>query len=436
MTAIGFAVGLGAIWRFPYMIGANGGGAFLAVMIIMSIFIAIPLDLCELTLGRYIKKTPIAGMQAFAGKKTKWAIIGWLGAIASILLMSYYGMITGTVAHYIYLTATDSFAGAQASDMGRIYDGLMANTYLVLFYNVILLGACALIISKGVSGGLEKFSKIALPTLFVCLIVLAAKSLTLPAAGEAVKWFLTPDISKITPSLLLDCLSQTLFLGGIGLASLFCFGSYLSKDVDLVQSSAVIVLSNMVIALLAGFIIFPAVFSFGLDPSSGSSLVFQTMPMLFANMSGGRIFGTLFFICLFIAAFSTCLGLIEGATATFSDAFNISREKMSWVICGIIFILGFIPVLCYTPILASVKILGKDPYTLLDFVTTYLLIPIGGFMITVYCCWIWGYKNFTDHANEGAKRVKLGAGVKWLFLIFCPLAIFVVLALGIKANFF
>ena len=436
MTAIGFAVGLGAIWRFPYMIGANGGGAFLVVMILMSLVIAIPLDLCELTLGRAIKKTPIVGMQALAGKKTKWAVIGWVGAAAAILLMSYYGMITGTVLHYVFLTASDSFQGLKSADMARIYNALMENTWLVLVYNAVLLGACATIISKGVSGGLEKFSKVALPLLFVCMVVLAVKSLTLPAAGKAVKWFLTPDVSKITPALLLDCLSQTLFLGGIGLASLFCFGSYLSKDVDLVRSSAVIVLSNMVIAVLAGLIIFPAVFSFGLDPSSGSSLVFQTMPLLFDNMSGGRFFGTLFFLCLLVAAFSTCLGLIEGATATFSDALGISRPKMAWIVCAITFVLGLIPVLCYTPVLASVKIFGKDPYTMLDFVTTYLLIPIGGFMTTVYCCWFWGYKKFTDNANEGAKAVTLGDGMKWLFLYICPVIIVIVLVMGIKANFF
>ena len=229
MSAIGYAVGLGAIWRFPYLIGSNGGGIFLLVMFIMSLFIAVPLIICELTLGRSTQKTGIIGMEELAGQKSPWVAIGWFGAIAATLLMSYYVMIAGNVAHYFILSVTGSFQGTTGADMATMFNDLMANTPLILFYNAALLALTAFIISKGVKGGIEAFAKVALPTLFLFLVILAIKSLTLSGAGEAVKWFLTPDVSKLTPSVLLSALSQTFFLAGVGLSSAFVFGSYLKK---------------------------------------------------------------------------------------------------------------------------------------------------------------------------------------------------------------
>ena len=437
MTAIGYAVGLGAIWRFPYMIGNNGGGAFLLLMIIMSAVIAIPLAMCEMTMGRTSAVTPIVAMRNFCGIKSSfWTIIGWLGALASTLLMSYYVMITGNVAHYFILTLKGAFAGKTAADMSVIYNNIVSCTPMILAYNVALLCSVAFIIARGVSGGLEKFSKIALPTLFVCMVICAVHSLKLPAAGQAVKWFLTPDFSKITPPLLLDCLSQTIFLAGIGFASLFCFGSYLPKSVDLPKSALIIVESNVVIALLAGFIIFPAVFSFGLSPSSGSSLVFQTMPMLFANMSGGMFFGPLFFLCLFIAAFSTCLGLTEGVTACISDYLNMSRKTVAWAVCGTITLLSLLPTLCYTPVLGNVRLFGKDLFTLLDFLASYVLILVGGFLIVLFCIFKWGYDEFMKNVNEGARLFTIKKWMHPLFSVVCPLIIAVVFIIGVKAMFF
>jgi NSS family neurotransmitter:Na+ symporter len=435
MTAIGYAVGLGAIWRFPYLIGANGGGIFLLVMIVMSLVVAVPLIIGELTLGRSTQKTAIAGMRELEGK-SKWTLIGWMGAIAATLLMSYYVMIAGNVLHYFILSVAGGFEGASGADMEPLFNGLMANTPLVLFYDAALLVAASIIISRGIKGGIEAFAKVALPVLFAFLVVLGIKSLTLSGAGEAVKWFLTPDISKFTPSVLLDALSQTFFLAGVGLAAAFAFGSYLPKESNLTKSGVIIVMSNMIVAVLAGLVIFPAVFTYGVEPSAGSSLVFQTMPIMFEHMAGGRLFGSMFFFLLFIAAFTSVLGLVEGILATFSDAFNIERKKMTWIMTGIIFGIGFIPVLVYTPVLGSVTFLGKDLYTLLDFVAMSILVPLGGLVISLYVAWKFAFKRLKDDANEGSTTIKVSDIWKPLLAYICPAIIAIVLIMGIKANFF
>lgn len=436
MTAITYAVGLGAIWRFPYLIGTNGGGAFLLVMCVMGFFIGIPIILCELALGRMLKTTPIAGMRAKEGKGSFWNLLGWLGIAGSILLMSYYTMITGNVAHYLVLTVTDAFRGLTGAQMEPFYNSIMSNTPLLLFYNAVLLGVGGVVISKDVSKGLEKFSKYALPVLFVCLIACMINSLTLPEAGAAIKWFLTPDFSKITPSLLIDCLSQTLFLGGLGMSSVLVFGSYLPDDHNLTRSGGVMILSNIVVAIIAGLTIFPAVFSYGVDPSAGSSLVFQSMPMIFTHMPGGTIFGACFFLTLLVAAYCTCLGLIEGATATLADTFEMKKSKMVWIVVSIIFAIGLIPVFVFTPVLGGVTLFGKDLYTLLDFITCSLVIPIGCFITTIYCGWKLGFAAFAREANKGSKSFKLQGAWGLIFKYICPIVTVVVLFLGIKATFF
>ncbi|MBR0598086.1 sodium-dependent transporter [Sinanaerobacter chloroacetimidivorans] len=436
MSAIGYAVGLGAIWRFPYLIGSNGGGIFLVVMLVMSLLIAVPLIICELTLGRSSGRTGIVGMEALAGKKSPWVAIGWFGAIAATLLMSYYVMIAGNVAHYFFLSVMGSFKGTTGADMAPMFNGLMANTPLILFYNAALLALAAFIISKGVKGGIEAFAKVALPILFLFLVILAIKSLTLSGAGEAMRWFLTPDISKLTPAVLLSALSQTFFLAGVGLSSAFVFGSYLKEDANVARSGVIIVMSNMVVALLAGTAIFPAVFTYGVEPSSGSSLVFQTMPMMFENMAGGRIFGSLFFLLLFIAAFTSVLGLVEGIVATFADKFEMDRKKMTWIMVSIMFVIGLIPVLVYSPVLGNVTLFGKDLYTDLDFLAMSILVPVGGLMISLYAAWKFGFERLMKDVNSSANSFKVTTIWKPLLAIICPIIITIVIIVGIQSVYF
>lgn len=238
--------------------------------------------------------------------------------------MSDYASLTGTVLHYLLLSITKGFDSMSGAEAPAVYNEFLQNVPLVFLFTAILLIAGAIIISRGIQGGLEKFNKIALPLLLVCVVICAIKSLTLPKAGEALSWLFVPDFSKVTGSVLLDCLSQTFFLAGLGIASVYVFGSYLSDEE---QTSLVMTVSNLVIAILAGIAIFPAVFSYGVDPEAGSSLVFQTMPVLFGKMGGGRIFGICFFLCLFCAAYSTCLGLIEGVAASLGDRFGVEKKK-------------------------------------------------------------------------------------------------------------
>ncbi|MDF3001177.1 MAG: sodium-dependent transporter, partial [Bacillota bacterium] len=396
----------------------------------------VPLIICELTLGRSTQKTGIVAMEELAGKKSPWVAIGWLGVIAATLLMSYYVMITGNVVHYFVLSVMGSFDGTTGADMAAMFNNLMANTPLVLFYNALLLVLTAFIISKGIKNGIEAFAKVALPVLFLFLVILAIKSLTLPGAGAAMKWFLTPDITKLTPGVMLSALSQTFFLAGVGLSSAFVFGSYLKKDANVARSGVVIVMSNMVVALLAGTAIFPAVFTYGVEPSSGSSLVFQTMPMMFENMAGGRLFGSLFFLLLFIAAFTSVLGLVEGIVATLTDKFEVSRKKLCWIMVTIMFVIGLIPALVYSPILGSVTLFGKDLYTNLDFLAMSIMVPVGGLMISLYASWKFGFERLKNDVNGSAGSFKIANFWKPLLLIICPVVIAIVIIWGIQSVYF
>ncbi len=431
MTSIGYAVGLGAIWKFPYMIGMNGGGIFLLLCIILAILVAVPLAWGELTLGRYTQCSALVGMRRLEGKGNFWQAIGWLGFATAFTLTAYYITIVGDVLFYIFTFISGGLEGLSVDEMASFYTQLNQDIATKLFWTALTLVLMTLIISRGVQGGLEAANKILIPCLFIFLFILGIRGLTLPGGIDGLVWMFQPDFSKLTPSVLYAALNQVFFLAGVGFATMFSFGAYLDpKQSDIPFNGSIIILSNMLVAILAGIAIFPALFSYGMEITSGSGLTFQTLPYVFNEMPMGRLWGGLFFILLFCAGFSTILGLTEGMVSTLSDAFRLDRKKMTFIIVIFLFVCS-IPSILSTNVWAHIRPLNMDLFTFMDFLAVGLFCPLGCILIALYVAYRFPFSKLVAESSIGAKYFTIPSWMKLWYLAAIPLITLFVLVVGI-----
>lgn len=434
LTSIGYAVGLGAIWKFPYMIGQNGGGIFLLICIIFAIIIAIPLCWAELTIGRYTQKSQIISMRELAGKGSPWVLAGWFGLFSCVILISYYITIVSDVMFYIFKFASGGLRGMSMEEVSAYYGALQTDMGFKFITVIILYLLTALVILGGVQKGLERANKVLIPALFIFLIVLAIRGLMLPGGVDGIVWMFTPDFSKLSPSVLMAGLNQCFFLAGVGLASLVSFGSYLDRESsDIPFSGTVIILSNMVVAMLAGCAIFTALFSYNMDVTSGSGLTFMTLPYVFNDMPGGTLWGTLFFVLLFAAGWSSVLGLYEGAVSIVGESMNITRRKSLVMMTLISFALS-IPTILSTTVWANVKPLGMDLFTFMDFVAMLITLPISVIITSIFTAAKF-WDKFIEHSAVGAKYFKVPAFLKPWYLVVLPAVTALVVVVGVAAYF-
>lgn len=431
MATAGFAIGLGAVWRFPYMVGVNGGGAFLLVYILISAIIGIPLFIAEMGLGRRTQLNPISGMRKLEKKGSIWVAIGWLGVAAATIIMSYYTMLIGWMLAYFIKMLTGQFSGTTAEEIMTIYTSFTSNPIEVMIYTVIMIIILGIIVNKGLKNGIESCCKYLMPALFVLLIGLAIKSLTLPGAIEGVKWYLTPDFSKIDGGVILAALSQAFFAIGIGFAGSFVYGSYLDKNNSNLPSDAtIIIIVNTLIAIVAGLVIFPAIFSFGLSPTEGPGLTFITMPNLFSKMAGGRFFGAAFFFLVIIAGITSGIGFLEAITCTASEVFKVDRKKAVWIILGIIFILSIPCILSQGP-WSGIKILGKNFFDLADYVSGSILMPLGALLMSLYIALKWTFKGYMEDCNTGAGKFRVQSWWKPIVVVLIPITVIIIMVTGL-----
>ena len=434
VTSVGYAVGLGAIWKFPYMIGQNGGGVFLLMCIIFAIIIAIPLCWAELSLGRYTQKSAIAGMRELGGKGSIWVAVGWFGAATVTIMISYYITIVSDVMFYIFKFLSGGLKGMSVDEISSYYDGLQVDMGFKWITVLILYALTVLVIMGGVQKGLERANKILIPGLFIFLCILAVRGLMLPGGVEGVKWMFTPDFSKLTPQVMMAGLNQCFFLAGVGMASLFSFGSYLDREnSDIPFSGTVIILSNMVVAMLAGTAIFTSLFSYSMDITSGSGLTFKTMPYVFDQMAGGTIWGTLFFLLLFAAGWSSVLGLYEGCASVIGEAFGWGRKKALLIMTIIMILLTALTVFSTTS-LANVTPLGMDLFTFLDFVAMLITLPIGAIILSIFVGTKF-WDKYVEHAAVGAKYFGIPKFLKFWYIIVLPIVTAAVVVVGIAGYF-
>lgn len=434
MAAAGSAVGLGNIWRFPYLAGQNGGGAFVFVYIMCVLLISLPLIYNEMALGRHTRRNTVGAFRSTGGNWV-WTIFGAVGALCvSFFVLSYYGVIAGWTIGYIVSEFTNFIKDFEAFRSSP--------AYVIPFFAVFML-ATIFIVLKGVASGIEKASKVMMPALFILLFILMIRSLTLEGAGEGLRYYLTPNFSKITGKVVLAALGQAFFSLSIGWGILITYGSYLSKNQNIVTSGIWVAVMDTVVALLAGFMIFPAVFSFGKDPAQGTALVFKVLPDIFSAMpAGGNIIGAMFFLLLCLAALTSSISMVEVAGSYLIDEKRWSRKKATWTVGILAFIVGIPSALSggASKLLTSMSInfFGQDKTSFLDIMDAIfgeLLIVTVALVTSLYVGWSMDIKKISAEIGEGAPLFhrKFAGTITyaslWIFFIrfVCPLVITLVL---------
>ncbi|WP_417825121.1 sodium-dependent transporter [Thalassospira lucentensis] len=429
LAAAGSAVGLGNIWKFPYMAGANGGGAFLVIYLGLVFTIGLSVMLAEFVIGRMSEKNAIGAFAKLKGGL--WPIIGVFGVAAAFIILSFYSVVAGWTISYMIKSVTGALAVEDPVALGDIFGTFIADTTSPLIFHAVFMALTVFVVLAGVGSGIERASKILMPALFALLIVLIVRSVTLPGGIEGVAFLLSPDFSKVTWSTVSDALSQAFFSLSLGMGAMITYGSYLSKKENLPGSAGWVTLLDSTVAVMAGLLILPAVFAFGFDPSAGPGLTFITLPAVFAQMPFGAFFAFLFFLLLAIAALTSAVSILEVVVAYFVDDRGISRKSAAVIIGFVIFLLG-IPSSLSMGVMGDVKIIaGKNFFDLMDFISSSLLLPIGGLFISLFVGWVvWGKAQEEIAAHNGVIPIWVGAwGVIVKFI--APIAIAFILLKGL-----
>ena len=429
MAAVGFAVGLGNIWRFPYITGENGGGAFVVVYLLCALAIGVPFLIAEILIGRRGGMSPPGSMRNVAvaeGGSPAWANAGYLHLFTAFLISVVYLVVAGWVLAYLFEALTTGFAGTDAPAAKAAFDGFVADFGRLALWAALVLGISVVILYLGVQGGIERTVRVLMPTLFALLVVLAIYNVFAGGFGEAVAYLFTPDFSKVSASMLLAAIGQAFFSIGVGMAGMMTFGAYLPADVSIARSALIIVLADTAVALTAGLVIFPAVFSYGLDPGGGAGLIFQTLPVAFAQMPAGHLVSALFFLLLTVAAITSLVGLLESLVAWLCFSMTLSRHAASLLVGVVVGLFSVVSMLSYN-VWADVSVFGWPLEKALDFVPNGITLPLGGFLIAIFVGWAVRRETAAAELDLGPSAFRVWHG---LIRYLAPLAVVVVLVMG------
>lgn len=382
LATVGCAVGLGNIWRFPYMLGENGGAAFLLVYISCILFLGIPVMITEFFIGRYSRKNAAGAFKVMA-PGTKWSVIGYNGVTAAFLILGYYAVVSGWTLEYIVQAFSGSLEGKNATDFADEFTAFSTGVFRPILWTVVFIALTHIIIVSGVKEGIERASKVMMPMLFLILIALCVRSITLPGASEGLTFLFNPDFSKIDSSVVLSAMGQAFFSLSIGMGCLITYASYFGKQTNLQTTALQVTILDTLVAVLAGVMIFPAVFSFGIEPTTGPELVFITLPNVFEQLPFGNIWSFVFFVLLALAALTSTISLHEVSTAYVHEEYHVSRKKAAIIVSVGVTIVG---ILCSLSmgVLSSYTLFGLNFFNLLDFVTAKIMLPLGGMMICIF----------------------------------------------------
>jgi len=426
LAAAGSAVGLGNIWRFPYITGQNGGAAFVLVYVAIVFIIGFSVMLAEMAIGRKAQLNAVGSFEKLKGGM--WPIVGWMGIAAGFIILSFYCVIGGWTIKYTIFSFTGLMDAAAAGKAGEIFGGFVTNTTQVVIYQAIFMLATIFIVAKGIGEGIERYCKFLMPALFVILIVLIVRSVTLPGAEKGMAFYLKPDFSKLSGGSLGAALGQAFFSLSLGMGCMITYGSYVDRKTTLPSSAIQVCTIDTLVALLAGMVIFPAVFAFGVDAGAGPGLTFVTLPGVFAKMPGGMIWSALFFILLFIAAITSSISLLEVVSAYFIDK-GWPRAKAAWVLGIIIFAIGVPSAISLT---GGLKVAGKDFLDAMDFMSSNVLLPLGGVFISLFVGWFWTAEARKEVSNNGEYSFGLMEPWMWVCKVLAPVAILYIFITGLK----
>ena len=413
LAVTGSAVGLGNIWKFPYVAGQNGGGAFVIVYLLCVILIGMPVMMSEILIGRRGRRNPVATMALLGeeeGSSRQWQWVGAIGVVAGILILSYYSVIAGWTLMYILKSVSGAFTGATAEVVSNEFAGFVGDWRLVALCHTLFMALTIFVVARGVERGLEQAVRFMVPALLTLLLVLFGYAITSGSFGDGLAFMFTPDFDKLTWDSVLAALGQAFFTLSIGMGAIMAYGAYLPEETSITNASAAVVTADTMIAILAGLVIFPLVFANGLNPGEGPGLVFQTLPLALGQMPGGAFFSTLFFILLSFAAWTSALGLMEPAVAWLVEHHNRTRAQAAVMIGGTIWLLGFLTVFSFN-VLADVDVGKGTVFDNLDHLTNNIMLPLGGLFIAVFAGWIMCRNSTADELGGAGASYKL-----WRFL--------------------
>lgn len=430
LAATGSAVGLGNIWKFPYITGENGGGAFVLVYLMCIAAIGLPIMVAEVMLGRRGRQSPINTMVALAKEEKRhkvWVGLGWMGVIAGFLILSYYSVIAGWALSYVVRSASGMFVGVTADGVNSIFTSLVSDPERLLAWHTIFMVATMMVVARGVQHGLEKAVRFLMPLLLLLLLSLVFYAMTTGYFNEGIAFLFAPDFSKITSGSILTAMGHAFFTLSLGMGAIMVYGSYLPSKTSIVKTTVIIAGADTVVALLAGMVIFPIVFANGLEPAAGPGLIFQTLPIAFGQMDAGVIVGTLFFVLLVFAAWSSSISLVEPAVAYLVENRGMNRIYASVSIGIVIWALGIVTALSFNiwafdfEFADEIKTSGM--FDVLDILTANIMLPLGGLFIAIFAGWVMRETSTRHELNTS----KWGYDI-WLFLVryITPVAVLII----------
>ena len=436
LVSVGCAIGIGNVWRFPYIAGKNGGGYFVLFYLICLLVMGVPVLTMELAVGRASRKSAILSYKKLEKPGQKWHIHGWFCLAGCYLLMMYYTTVTGWMVSYFGRFLTGAFTeGMTAEAVSGVFGTLLSSPGEMAIWTEIVVLLGFVVCSFGLRNGLERISKIMMLALLALIALLAVHSLTLPGAREGMKFYLLPSVDSIRENgignLIVDAMNQAFFTLSLGIAAMEIFGSYMSEQHALAGEAVRICALDTLVALMAGTIIFPACFSFGVKPNQGASLIFETLPNVFVNMKGGRLWGTLFFLFMIFASFSTVLAVLENIISVCMDTFGWSRKKAA-LINGLLLAVLSLPCVLGFNVWSHVQLGGRGVLDMEDFAVSNLLLPIGSLVYLLFCVtkWGWGFDKYLAEANRGS-GLKLSPKLKPYFQWVLPVLILLILVQGL-----
>ena len=435
LVSAGCAIGIGNVWRFPYVAGENGGGLFVLLYLVFLVLMGIPVLTMELAVGRASRKSAVLGYKKLEKPKSKWHIHGWFCMLGCYLLMMYYTTVSGWMTSYFYKFATGTFeSGMTSAQVSGVFSQLQSNPIEMVIWMAIITILGFLVCSRGIQKGIEKVSKVMMIALLVLILALAVNSILLSGAGEGLKFYLVPDFEKVSEigigNIVSAAMNQSFFTLSLGIAAMEIFGSYMSKDNTLPGESVKICALDTFVAIMAGLIIFPACFSYGVEPDQGPALIFITLPNVFVNMAGGRIWGTLFFLFMTFACFPTIIAVFENIISFCIDMFGISRKK-SVVINAVIILIASLPCVFGFNIWSGFELFGQNVLGMEDFLVSNILLPVGSLIYLLFCVtkFGWGFDNYLTECNTG-KGMKFAGFLKPYFQFVLPILVLIVLVQG------
>ncbi|MFN3198438.1 MAG: sodium-dependent transporter [Bradymonadia bacterium] len=432
LAAAGSAVGLGNVWKFPYITGENGGGLFVLIYLACIAIVGLPILIAEILVGRSTQKSPVGAFREMSKPKSPWLGVGWLGVLAAFVILSYYSVVAGWAMHYVYLSVTDTFSGQSPEEIGKIFGSVYGDTNLNLVWHLVFMGLTMAIVIGGVKKGVERWSRILMPLLLIMMVGLLVKAITMDGFGDAFDFVFGFNADKVTGASVLEALGHSFFTLSLGMGAMLTYGSYLSRKEDIVASAGIIAVFDTGIALLACLVLFPITFSYGMEPSAGPGLVFANIPVAFSQMPGGTVLSAVFFVLLTFAALTSAISLLEVAAAYFIDEKGWSRAKATLVTGFTIMVFGVPSALSggtdffgkdFAEATTAVFEKGKNWFDLFDYLASNWMLPLGGMGIALFVAW-----RVSDQAREqgfktGSKYGKLFWGWVYLLRYVVPVAV-------------